>query len=442
MIVRRRRETARVDTGVQWPDQALAAAASAAAAKTAWLLADEERWVHRRVETIELLDARELRRRTSVDFTLPRFPALGHAVGGVEYVPLSLVRKGVLTAFDLRDEAGASLPLLNRRQGAEIGGALLVQQAEVALEELGLGPLLPLVETALRELAGEDVQDASAPPGSPEAVQWEALVADPWVGPLLWDLDTQFVLFVPLARAAGVRRVVKFEYRQLIERRGGEGAGRAEAMLVSLGVRPYRWAAAVTTLDDSDSYHVEVVAPPELSIRRAALTTAEGDLLDEQVDVPRAHLYRAGPGGGTTGTVDLRFALRRAVIWPVFFTTLAVTAILAAGLVAHVGWGLRADRGGAAGLVVALPALFAPFVAPGSHGLVRRMFLGLRVLALTAGVISFAAAATLQLTLSASTTTWIWLGLLVAASGATAIAAVAVVLGAAGERVPSGRWVH
>src|SRR5215208_679531 len=116
-----------MDGSITWPDEALAAAASAAAAKTALLLAEEERWVHRRVETIELLDARELRRRTSVDFTLPRFPALGQAVGGVEYVPLSLVRKGVLTAFDLRDEAGASLPLLNRRQGAEIGGVLLVQ---------------------------------------------------------------------------------------------------------------------------------------------------------------------------------------------------------------------------------------------------------------------------------------------------------------------------
>jgi hypothetical protein len=429
-------------SGVIWPDDELAATVPAVAAKTARLLADEERWVHRRVETIELLDARELRRHTSVDFTLPRFPTLATGPGDVEYVPVSLVRKGVLTGFDTRDEGGVSLPVLNRRQGAEIGGTLLVQQAELALEEIGIGPLRPLVERALRELAGEDVPGASAPAGSPEAEQWEALVSDPWVGPLLWDLDSQFVLFVPLARSEGVRRVVKFEYRQPIERRGVAGAGRFEAMRVSLGVRPYRWAASVTTLNDTESFHVEVVVPPELSIARAVLATDEGDVLDEQVDVARAHLYRAEPGSGTTGTVELRVALRRAVIWPVFFTTLAVTAILTAGLVAHVGWDLRADRGGAAGLVVALPALFAPFVAPGSHGLVRRMFIGLRVLALTAGLLSFAAAASLQLSLSARTTTWVWAALLVPALASTSIAGLALLRGTPGERVPSGRAVE
>jgi hypothetical protein len=236
--------------------------------------------------------------------------------------------------------------------------------------------------------------------------------------------------------------VVKFEYRQPIERRGAGGAGRIEAMLVSLGVRPYRWAASVTTLNDAESFHVEVVAPPELAIARAVLATDEGDVLDEQVDVARAHLYRAEPGSGTTGTVELRVALRRAVIWPVFFTTLAVATILAAGLLAHLGWDLRADRGGAAGLVVALPALFAPFVAPGSHGLVRRMFIGLRVLALAAGLLSFAAAASLQLSLSARATTWIWAALLLPALAATSIAALALLRGAPGERVPSGSAVE
>jgi hypothetical protein len=427
---------------VIWPDDELAAAVPAVAAKTARLLADEERWVHRRVETIELLDARELRRHTSVDFTVPRFPPLADDEGDVDYVPVSLLRKGVLTAFDMRDESDAAVPVLTRRQGAEIAGTLLVQQAEVALEEHGLGPLLPLVEQALRELAGEDVSDATAPPGSPEAEQWEALVSDPWVGPLLWDLDSQFVLFVPLSRDEGTRRVVKFEYRQPIERREGPGASRVEAMLVSLGVRPYRWASPVTTLSDAESYHVEVVAPAELSIARAVLATEEGDMLDEQRDVPRAHLYRAVPGSATTGTVQLRVALRRAVIWPVFFTTLAVTAILVAGLVAHLVWDLHADRGGAAGVVVALPALFAPFVAPGSHGLVRRMFIGLRVLALTAGLLSFVAAASLQLTLSAGTTTWIWAALLVGSACSASVAGLALARGAPGERVPSGRAVH
>lgn len=419
-----------MEAGVLWPDDALAADVPAAAAKTARLLADEERWVHRRVETVEPLDARQLRRRTSVDFTLPRFSGLGG--GEVEYVPLSLARRQVLTAFDLRDETGAAVPLLTRRQGAAIAGDLLVQQAEIALEELGGGTLLPLVEQALRELAGEDVRPASTPAGSPEAEQWEALLGDAWVGPLISDLESQFVLFVPLVRAAGTRRVLKFEYRQRIERHRAAGA-RVEALLVSLGLRPYRWATEVTALSDADSYHAEVLAPPELSIRRAILRSAEGDVVDEQADVARAHLYRAELGSGTTGTIELEFALRRAVIWPVFLTTLTVAAILAVGLLAYLGWDLRADRGGAAGIAVALPALLAPFVTPGTHGLVRWMFVGLRLLALGAGLVSLTAAATLQLTLSGRTTAWIWAVLLVLAAGATATAAAALARGA-----PSG----
>jgi hypothetical protein len=420
---------------VTWPDEQLERDAWAVAAATSLLLAEEERWVHRRVESIEFLDARRVRRRTSVDFTLPTLPEL---VPGPAYVPVSLVRKEVLTAFDLCDEGGAALPLLTRRQNATIAAEMLVQQAREMLDELGRGPLLPDVEAGLRDVVGEDVVAPAPEPGSRESEQWEILYEDTWMGALLADLDEQFLLLVPVQDAPGRRRVLKFAYEQALEAEGGRLGG----LLLSLGLRESRWRLAASALHDAESYHVEIVAPAELSIRSARLVTPPDRVLSEQADVARAHLYRSEPAGGVPGGVEFRFALRRALLWPVFSTAAGTAAILATGLVAHLGWGLRANEDAAAGLVVALPAFLAPFVAPGNHGLVRRMFQGLRVLALGSGVIAFAAAASLQLTLSARATTIIWFVLLWFALGATLLTLVALVGAPGGRRAPSDRSLY
>jgi hypothetical protein len=130
------------------------------------------------------------------------------------------------------------------------------------------------------------------------------------------------------------------------------------------------------------------------------------------------------------------------LVWPVFLTVVGTAAILATGLVAHLVWDLRANEDAAAGLVVALPAFLAPFVAPGNHLLVRRMFRGLRVLALGSGLIAFAAAASLQLTLSARATTIIWFALLVPAAVATLVALAALVRAPGGTRTSSDRSLY
>jgi hypothetical protein len=276
-------------------------------------------------------------------------------------------------------------------------------------------------------------------PGSREAEQWDVLYEDSWMGALVADLEEQFLLLVPIAEATGMRRVLKFEYEQALE---AEPGGRLAALLWSLGLREYPWRLAASALHDAESYHVEVVAPAELSIRSARLLTIRDRVLSEQAGVPRAHLYRSEPAGGVPGVVDIRFALRRALVWPVFLTVVGTAAILVTGLVAHLVWELRANEDAAAGLVVALPAFLAPFVAPGNHLLVRRMFRGLRVLALGSGLIAFAAAASLQLTLSARATTIVWFALLVPAVVAALLALAALVRAPGGSRPSSDRSLY
>ena len=69
------------------------------------LLTDEARWIHRRVETIDLLAQELVRRQVSVDFTLPEplLDDLRIGPGGPWCVPLAILEKRPLRNFDLRE---------------------------------------------------------------------------------------------------------------------------------------------------------------------------------------------------------------------------------------------------------------------------------------------------------------------------------------------------
>src|ERR1700684_2127600 len=54
-----------------WPDEALAEPAGSIGPALLQLIDSEVRWVHRRVERIELLNATQLTRSVSTDFTVP-----------------------------------------------------------------------------------------------------------------------------------------------------------------------------------------------------------------------------------------------------------------------------------------------------------------------------------------------------------------------------------
>lgn len=88
-----------------------------------------DRWVHRRIEQIELVSDAAAKRRISVDFRL-HSTHFGEAVERdgdrkVHYVPLTLLKKAPVSNFDLRDEGGTALPLLTKRKTSSICAATL-----------------------------------------------------------------------------------------------------------------------------------------------------------------------------------------------------------------------------------------------------------------------------------------------------------------------------
>ena len=447
--------------GDVWPGDMLRERVELVAAQTWKLLADETRWVHRRVEKIALIDDRRVHRHTSVDFTMPHLARSGD--GAVDLIPLSLVHKEVLRDLDVRDEEGNALPVLTREQNATIAGAILVQQASVTLEELGDGTgVNEELRADLKSIAGERSHE-DAELFSDEAVrQWALLLDDPTMSGLLTDFEKQFILFADARTAPGQRRVLKFSYEQAFDQppRGGGVLSRlwggskrkAHNLLESLGLRSFRAGVGVTAMLDAESYHVEVAPPEDAVISFAQLVRIEEIpeeddggasqerrvVLDTAVGPGRVHLYtsEAHPSATTWSLLEVYFRLRAGVLWPVFLISAVTSGLFGAGLYLHsIDVPARADA--AAALIVALPAFFAPAVAPGGHALVRRMFRGLRVLVWVSALLSFVAGASLAVDLSASTMERAWWVLLAISSLLTIIAGLSLLFSTKKSTSPS-----
>jgi hypothetical protein len=184
-------------------------------------------WVHRRVDQAAFVDPTTIRRRRSVDFTLPALtsPAPQHGTRDVHYVPLTLINKWRLVDVDVRDEAGVALGLVGRRDHGPLAAALLIMLAHFCMGDT-LPPRHKLqmpdaVKVDLRRIANAKVDDAvrvcstllPAEPLPDDEMEWRTTLAlnRTFMG-LAWDLARSFFVMVPLTDAAGTRRVIKLGY--------------------------------------------------------------------------------------------------------------------------------------------------------------------------------------------------------------------------------------
>ena len=449
----------------EWPQDVLAARTPHIAAKIGLLITEPRRWVERRVEQITFVDDTTIRRRTSVQFIVPDFQRRAEwepTDVSLTHVPLALSEKAVMVNLDVLDEAGTSLPVLTRRQNAAIAAELLARRAGAVCR----GVLEDAVEHGLKAAAGAE-QLGPQPPMTPAAqAQVNALAADTDFANLLHALWSSFVLIVPLDLKPNESRVLKFAfdrdfgaYSRGSLADGHRGSRRAlnRALRVVgrglelFGLRDYKFAAETVAVSQCDSYHTEIVAPDEAAISYASLMPVDvirpkpprwhrrtwlwltghpwrHRPIAEDWATDRAHLHPASDPAGTVAraVITANFCLRTAIVFPVLLLTALTTATLGGGVVAHHFWSVHRSVDTAAAVVVALPSFFAPFVVPGQHRLVRRMFKGLRGLVIVSALISFVAAATLAVHLSTPTTVHIWLALSCLSAVLTSVAALAL----------------
>lgn len=342
-----------------WPDEALIEQAGSIGPALLQLIDSECRWVHRRVERVELLNATQVTRSVAADITVPvalqdalalhareadRGNAASHFV-----LPLGVLPKGPLQDFTI---VPTDVHRLTAEQTKPLIVAALTPYARAsgapAAEVLGLARRIVRSENAepehLRQL--EELLDAAA---SGEVAARERLRS------LARTLNESFVLLVVTKAEPGLAMRITYVRRQVVE----ANAGRVDdPPLVVESALPH-------ASGPGPPYRVEVVAPDGLEVETASIVA-----LEEAAKRP-IESVNTEPGGGAFVQLRApdgthrppRAGLQVTFGWPIggihHVATIAGAASTFALVVAtFVSYALDEKmKGGSASTLLAAPAL-------------------------------------------------------------------------------------
>jgi hypothetical protein len=418
-----------------WPAEALEEQAGDVAVAFASLLTRQAAWRHRRVETLTVLSHESVRRAVSVDFTVPTEHRDDlRLADGQWVVPLALLAKRALVHFDLRDEAGESVPLLRADETRTITRELLYLVLDLDLEDserehVDAGHIVEAV-LAMQPPAPASLEEIDAAIAALEEVAGPL----PGFAALAGQLARGFLLCA-VVRDVGRRRILKFAYDEPLR-------------------RPSRLAHFYDApgCTEAASYHAEVAVPFELRARRTELVDdATGEVLSGGPrDADRPALYFAGtrlPSSASsarrTGQLSTGVAAGISVRYGTERGRFLVPAALVAWLIAlelALPWlfadlgRLAKEAGPAISILLSSLAVFSGLVLrAGEHPLLRVVLAPYRAWLAVATIALVASAGALGFHVRTDVLGWIWgIGALVAV-----LAAGILTLQAA--RAPSAR---
>ncbi|MGN6201991.1 MAG: PKD domain-containing protein [Solirubrobacterales bacterium] len=352
-------------------------------------------WVHRRVESIEILDEEMVRRRVSIDFT-PRLPRWEDERGApdVKCAPIALLAKRVLSRFDLRDESGASVPLATSEENAAFATAYML---EIAGDVLG-GDLPPELRRLCWTIARGEPSEANAAiadiaselPGAAS----QALRANKRFRAATSTFAENFAVLVDVENSKR-RRVLKLAYDQLMELDG-------LTWRQKLGLAPVLMKFRIPELGDAGSRHLEFVRVEGLDILSAQLVWQEPDGPIQGVEGIRrggdAHVRINRKRQGTTALTGVRVRASKSslLLRGPWIAALSAGALTAAWFALP---GIAGDSsGGAPSILLAVPAFFGVYLGTRQpHPLEAALLLGARTLVYISGFLAFLGAGALSL---------------------------------------------
>jgi hypothetical protein len=218
------------------------------------LVANRRNWIHRRVETLEILPDGNTRRNISVDLTVPEFP-----VNSDFLLPLAVLKYRALTAFDLRSASGSALPMLTGEESTNVARAILRSAVDKKFHGHDLeNSLTEIVYTKYREVTPGYIESLSyfesTLEKSEKSKNREELIF------LAEDLIEGHLLIVelPSSQLPGERIIIKYSYEEPFPPRTFHS------------ISP-EWTFAHSRPDWSKSYHFELRVPQSLSIRNLSL---------------------------------------------------------------------------------------------------------------------------------------------------------------------------
>lgn len=246
-------------------------------------------WVQRRVETVEFVDDTTIRRRLSVDFTLPKHLPTPLRVGRqrVFFIPLTVLPREPelpeprLMYIDVRDERDAAVPLLTRRENSRITVNVLIARAESVVRAAGLDTLDGGVRETLARIAVADYEVALPlirQVINPASEEWRQLAsgqhdrcllaADDGFRDLVALFAGSSLICVPLVARAGERRIIKLAYDERIATRA-VGRGIDLPRLLRWRATPSRFE--VSLVGRAETHHLQIATPRDVEMTEAGL---------------------------------------------------------------------------------------------------------------------------------------------------------------------------
>jgi len=397
--------------------------------QVAWRLLAPKYWIHRRVETVRFLDEDTLRRNVSVDCDV-QWRGEGPAL-----LPLARIQKQPMTSFDLRDDAGRSLPILTSRENGFVAWSALVAAAAAALEDDVPSSIVASLRTVAfwRPVPGVSIED-QVRDASGDAEARAALFARPAFRGLVESLANGFLLVTPVTDVAegAQRRVFKYAYSEPLARK------RRPTVKQSLGFRPFGVEFDVPLIGDAQGYHVECEVPGDVQISDATLRTIGGEG-DMEVTAPgrgdRVHLFASDADAVAFGQASVRILpAPEGMLRATRLSVAVIFASLVAGMV--FGGAIERSSDAAAATLLLVPGLLIAIVSkPGEHRLASMVLRGLRWCVAVAAGSSYVAAGAIALSVEGTALRLTFAGL--AFVCALCLAAVSVAVRAAQQPSPS-----
>lgn len=344
----------------RWPDEALLDRAATIGPALQQLIDNEPRWLHRRVERIELTSATQLTRMVAADLTVPLSladalsfdaPAAGQQPTRF-VVPLGVLPKEPLRDFTLKPDA------VHRLTADQANPLVIAALAPLAAQT---GEPLEKVLRLLRSIVRSE-----QPGGQAGSVEYRRLVGlfagrndDSAVARLLdraRQLDTSYVLLGVLTATAGAPTRITYAHRQAM--RGATGGVDDPPLEIDVEL-PH-------ASGPGPPYRVELVAPDGLDIERASLVArgVPGAIVPGDPHDGRFVQLRAPDAQQRPDAVALQAAFAFPPGGIAALATIAgfvSTAALGLAVLASYGIGL-AMKGGTASAFLAAPALVTGLV--------------------------------------------------------------------------------
>jgi hypothetical protein len=384
----------------------------------AMLLVQPEAWLHRRVETWTIADAKRLRRRFSFDLCRPPNGCLGllptdrpeeasaessppadgltpgpanvSRIEGLTFLPLMYLAKQPEAAnIDLRDESGAALPLLSREENAIVTVAAV---SDLITRLLSRAEAHECLADVVRLVTLEDEGSIAA---ADSLLDKGGLRHRTDMSRLLVSVVSASVLWLPLDLPTSGRRLIKIAYDQHIGRNFGSFVSRLPP---SFGWREIKPTVGVH-VGDARRYHLQIQPPGDLQIRDVRLLAARADQ-DHLDGVTRYRLLSSVSHVMTRSARPLYPVVAQIRIHPGRQGLITGAAVLLA-LIAAVLTGaflsadaLNRQNQVTTALLLLLPGLVVSVSArPNEHQLASALLAGTRSTLLAAGTLTALAAA-------------------------------------------------